>query len=99
MMDADTSPDVWVAHLEELPLAEVAMTAAAAYAYLKSTPASSWESIEQARRALVQLAHPERLVALSEEDSLNAQAEARRANAACDLVLRSRTARHRTTAN
>lgn len=99
MMDADTSPEVWVAHVQESLPPEPAMTVGAAYACLKAAPGSSWESIEQARRELVQLAHPERLVALSEEESVRARAGAARANAACELILRSRTARHRTTAN
>ena len=99
MMDADTSPEVWVAHVQESRPPEPAMTVEAAYACLKAAPASSWESIEQARREMVQLAHPERLVALSEDESLRAQASARRANAAYDLILRFRTARHKTTAN
>lgn len=94
MMDAPNNdlPEVWVGHLEESPPQE--MTVEAAYACLKATPASSWESIEQTRRELVQLAHPERLVARSEEESLRAQTQARRANAACELIFRFRTARN-----
>lgn len=73
------------------------MTVEEACACLKATPDSSWESIEQTRRQLVQLAHPERLVALADDEASHAQAQARRVNAACELVLRARTARQRTT--
>lgn len=89
--------EVWVAHLQESAAQE--MTLEAAYACLKATPASTWESIEQARRQLVQLAHPERLVALGEDQALRAQSEGRRANEAHAVILRCRSARHNTSAN
>lgn len=96
-MMGETSPAVWVAHLQESPAPE--MTVEAAYACLKLAPGAAWESIELARRDMVQLAHPERLVALSDDEGQRAQTQARRANAACALILQCRTARSQTTPN
>lgn len=53
-----------------------------AHKVLKATPDSTWESIEQTRRQLVQLAHPYHLAALREEKRPPVIAEAKRANAA-----------------
>ena len=38
-----------------------------AYRLLKATPTSTWESIEQTRRQMVQQAHPSRVASLSQE--------------------------------
>ncbi len=56
--------------------------AADAYKLLKATPSSTWDSIEQARRLLVQQAHPSRVAALSAEKRAQVEAEALRVNAA-----------------
>jgi hypothetical protein len=53
-----------------------------AYKLLKATPASTWESIEQTRRLLVQQAHPSRVTLLSAEKCAQARAEAARVNGA-----------------
>jgi hypothetical protein len=52
-----------------------------AYKLLKATAGSTWESIEQTRRQLVQQSHPVRLKSMSPERRANALAEAKRANA------------------
>ncbi len=53
-----------------------------AYKLLKATPGSTWDSIEQARRLLVQQAHPSRIAVLSAEKRAQVEAEALRVNTA-----------------
>jgi hypothetical protein len=53
-----------------------------AYRLLKATAGSTWESIEQVRRQLVQQAHPLRLQSMSPDRRAQALAEAKRTNAA-----------------
>jgi hypothetical protein len=53
-----------------------------AYRLLKATAGSTWESIEQTRRQLVQQSHPARLKSMSIERRAQALAEARKVNAA-----------------
>lgn len=53
-----------------------------AYKLLKATAGSTWESIEQTRRQLVQQAHPSRVKSLSPERQAQSLADARRVNAA-----------------
>lgn len=53
-----------------------------AYKLLKATPGSTWESIEQTRRLLVQASHPEKVRALPEGRRSQALAEAKRVNEA-----------------
>ena len=67
-----------------------AMSVDDAYKVLKATPGSTWESIEQTRRQMVQLAHPERLASMNAEKRVQAQAEARRVNAAYGVLLQRR---------
>ncbi len=57
-----------------------------AYKLLKATAGSTWESIEQTRRQLVQQAHPSRLKAMSSERRAQQLIEARRVNAAYALL-------------
>lgn len=45
-------------------------------------PSSPWDEVEQARRQLVQVSHPDRLAALTPERQDHARAQARRVNAA-----------------
>jgi len=66
------------------------MSADDAYKVLKATPSSTWESIEQTRRQLVQQAHPERIAVLSPERQVQAQAEAKRVNLAYAIVRQSK---------
>ena len=61
-----------------------------AYKILKATPSSTWESIEQTRRQLVQLAHPDHLACLREEKRPPVIAEAKRANAAHAVLRQAR---------
>jgi hypothetical protein len=63
-----------------------------AYKLLKATTGSTWESIEQTRRQLVQQSHPTRLVSTSWERRAQALAEAKRVNAAYDALSRARCA-------
>lgn len=51
-----------------------------AYKLLKATSGSTWESIEQTRRLLVEASHPERLRSLPEGKRTQALAEAKRVN-------------------
>ncbi len=53
-----------------------------AYKVLNATASSTWESIEQTRRQLVQQSNPERLKSLSTERRTQKLAEANRVNAA-----------------
>lgn len=53
-----------------------------AYNLLKATPGSTWESIEQTRRLIVQQSHPSRVATLSAEKRAQAEAEAAQANVA-----------------
>lgn len=53
-----------------------------AYKLLKATAGSTWESIEQTRRQLVQQAHPSRLESMSAERRAQYLSEARLVNAA-----------------
>ena len=53
-----------------------------AYKMLKATPASTWDSIEQIRRLLIQQSHPSRVASLSAARRAQVQAEAKRVNAA-----------------
>jgi DnaJ-domain-containing protein 1 len=53
-----------------------------AYKLLKATAGSTWESIEQTRRQLVQQSHPGRLKSMSPERRTQALAEAKKLNAA-----------------
>ncbi len=53
-----------------------------AYKLLNATPGSTWKSIEQTRRLLVQQAHPSRVAALSAIKRAQIEAEAVQVNAA-----------------
>ena len=61
-----------------------------AYKVLKATRGSTWESIERTRRQLVQQAHPSRVALLSAEKRAQAQAEAKRVNAAYAVLQATR---------
>jgi DnaJ-domain-containing protein 1 len=63
-----------------------------AYNILKATSCSTWETIEQTRRQVVQQSHPERLRTLGAEQRAKAKAEAKRANAAYAALRQLRTA-------
>ena len=63
-----------------------------AYKILRATSSSTWEVIEQARRQIVQQAHPERLAALGSAQRADVEAEAKRANAACAVLRQLRIA-------
>ncbi len=66
------------------------LSVAAAYQVLKANPGSTWEAIEQMRRQLVHLAHPDRVVVLSPEMRAEAQAVAKKANAAYAVLRQAR---------
>lgn len=53
-----------------------------AYKLLKATPGSTWESVEQTRRLLVQASHPEKVRTLPEARRSQVLAEAKRVNEA-----------------
>lgn len=61
-----------------------------AYRLLKATAGSTWESIEQIRRQLVQQAHASRVKSWSPERRASALAEARRVNAAYATLSQAR---------
>lgn len=69
---------------------EPVMPLGEAYKILKATPSSTWESIEQTRRELVQQSLPSRIASLGAEKRLLAQAEAKRVNAAYAALWRAR---------
>ncbi len=58
-----------------------------AYKVLKATPGSTWEEIEQTRRQIVQLAHPEKVAGLGDDQRAHVQADANRVNAAYAVLL------------
>jgi DnaJ-domain-containing protein 1 len=68
-----------------------AMTIDDARKVLKTKPCSTWESIEQTRRQLVQLSHPERLASMNAAMREHARQEARRVNAAYAVLSHLRT--------
>jgi DnaJ-domain-containing protein 1 len=63
-----------------------------AYKVLKTTAASTWESIEQTRRQMVQQSHPAHLKSMSAEHRNQALAEAKRVNAAYTALSQARCA-------
>lgn len=63
-----------------------------AYKMLKATAGSTWESIEQTRRQMVQQSHPARLKSMSPERRSQALAEAGRVNAAYAALSQARCA-------
>jgi len=62
-----------------------------AYKILRATSCSTWESIEQTRRQVVQQAHPERVAMLNSEQRVRVQAEATRTNEAYAVLRQLRT--------
>ena len=91
------APAVRSAAPEAIALLKPALAATAsvmgldeAYKLLKVTPGSNWEAIELARRQLVQRAHPTAICSLDTEQRHEAQASARRANAAYTVLRASR---------
>lgn len=72
------------------PPAMPAMPLEDAYKLLKATTGSTWESIEQTRRQLVQQSHPGRLKSMSAERRAQALAEAKRVNAAYVVLSQAR---------
>ncbi len=72
----------------------VAMPVEDAYKVLKATSGSTWESVEQSRRLLVQQSHPERLRAMTAERRSSALAEAMRVNTAYATLSRLRCEGH-----
>lgn len=68
-----------------------AMSAADAYKVLNATTCSTWETIEQTRRLIVQQAYPERIATFSLELRAKVQTEAKRANEAYAGLCRLRT--------
>ena len=92
-----TAPAVRSAAPEAIALQKPAMAATAlvmgldeAYKTLKVMPGSTWETIELARRQSVQRAHPTEIGSLDIEQRREAQASARRANAAYAVLRTSR---------
>jgi hypothetical protein len=74
------------------PRTQPMVTLADAYKLFKATPASSWASIEQARRLAVQAASPTRLSSLPETQQNSARDEARMLNAAYEVLAHARLA-------
>lgn len=79
--------------MQPAPPAVPPMAVADAYKLLKATPGSTWESIEQTRRQLVQQSSPARTGSMSVERRAQLQAEARRVNAAYAAVAQHRAGR------
>lgn len=68
----------------------LAMPLDSAYKLLRATAGSTWESIEQTRRQIVQQTHPERLRSMSANRRTQALAEAKRINAAYAVLSQAR---------
>jgi DnaJ-domain-containing protein 1 len=60
---------------------------------LEVRPGDSWEEVEQSRRKLVLLSHPDRLVGLSAAQAEKARDAARRVNDACLVIAARRSGR------
>ena len=84
------SAPVTAARSEPTPRPAVAMPVAEAYKLLKATPSSTWESIEQTRREVVQRSHPERVTLLSPERRSEVLSAAKRTNDAYIVLSRDR---------
>jgi len=69
---------------------QMAISVDDAYKLLKATPASTWESIEQTRRQLVQQTSPARTGAMSTGKQALLQVDAKRFNAAYETLSRHR---------
>lgn len=87
LWEVHPSPTYASANPSGLPIAQAhplppAVPVDEAYKVLRATPSSTWESIEMTRRQLVEHACPTRVTSLSPEQRAQAQAEARRVNAA-----------------
>ena len=76
--------------VRSLSLPESAMSLEDAYKVLKSTPGSTWESIEHTRRQLVQQSYPELLKSITTERRARLLADAKRVNAAYETVRQGR---------
>lgn len=61
-----------------------------AYKLLKATAGSTWESIEQTRRQLVRVAHPERLRSMSPDQRAQALVDAKCVNDAYAMLSQAR---------
>lgn len=83
--DAPAAPKPPAPSAPTMPLAD-------AYKLLKATADSTWESIEETRRQLVQQAHPSQVKSLSPERRASALAEARRVNSAFAALSQARCA-------
>jgi hypothetical protein len=70
--------------------AELVVTVDEACKVLRTTLGASWESIEQTRRQLVNLAHPDRIAELVPEQRAETQAGARKVNAAYAVLMAAR---------
>ncbi len=73
------------------PRATLAMTFDDACKLLKVSPSAPWQEVEQARRQLVQLSHPDRVISLTPERRDQLRAEARRVNTAYAVISAIRT--------
>lgn len=66
-----------------------------AYKLLKATESATWESVEQARRHIVQQSHPRQLKLLPPDRRIQALSEARRVNAEYAALSHSRCNGHK----
>ncbi len=76
----EASAPVTAARSEPTPRPAVTMPVPEAYKLLKATPSSTWETIEQTRREVVQRSHPERVTLLSPERRSEVLSAAKRTN-------------------
>lgn len=68
------------------------ISVADAYRILKVAPNASWDAIENARRAVVELARPDRLQGVDEDKRQAVRLDALNANAALNVLLQARRA-------
>jgi hypothetical protein len=79
---------------EPPPQPSVAIPVDDAYKLLKATRSSTWESIEQTRREVVQQSHPDRVRLLTAERRSQVLSDAKRANDAYMVLSHARCAGH-----
>lgn len=81
---AESRPQSPVVQAADMPVSE-------AYKLLKATPSSTWESIEQTRRRLVEQSSPVLLASLGGDERAQILSGAKRVNAAYAVLWRART--------
>jgi hypothetical protein len=79
--------------IEEAPMPRPQLSIEDACNILKVSAVASWDTIEQSRRAIVELTRPDRMAKLSDKNRHALRHDAQMANAALDALFEARKAR------